>query len=61
MSMPIIHIIGVGADGLAGLRPELVQLIRSADFLAGGERHLPLPVFYGRVQMFSPTPLLPKN
>ena len=42
MSMPIIHIIGVGADGLAGLRPELVQLIRSADFLAGGERHLRL-------------------
>src|SRR5207245_8945001 len=40
MSMPIIHIIGVGADGLEGLRPELVQLIRSADFLAGGERHL---------------------
>jgi len=40
--MPIIHIIGVGADGLAGLRPELVQLIRSADFLAGGERHLRL-------------------
>jgi precorrin-6Y C5,15-methyltransferase (decarboxylating) len=40
--MPIIHIIGVGADGLAGLRPELMQLIRSADFLAGGERHLRL-------------------
>jgi precorrin-6B C5,15-methyltransferase / cobalt-precorrin-6B C5,C15-methyltransferase len=40
--MPIIHIIGLGADGLAGLRPELVQLIRSADFLAGGERHLRL-------------------
>jgi precorrin-6Y C5,15-methyltransferase (decarboxylating) len=40
--MPVIHIIGIGADGLAGLRPELVQIIRSADFMAGGERHLRL-------------------
>ena len=40
--MPIINIIGIGADGLSGLRPELVQMIHSADFLAGGERHLRL-------------------
>jgi precorrin-6Y C5,15-methyltransferase (decarboxylating) len=40
--MPIIHIIGIGADGLGGLRLELVQLICQADFLAGGERHLKL-------------------
>jgi precorrin-6Y C5,15-methyltransferase (decarboxylating) len=40
--MRIIHIIGIGADGLGGLRPDLVQLIRAADFLAGGERHLRL-------------------
>jgi precorrin-6Y C5,15-methyltransferase (decarboxylating) len=35
-----IDIIGIGADGPAGLRPDLVDRIHSADFLAGGERHL---------------------
>ena len=35
-----IDIIGIGADGSAGLRPELTGRIRAADFLAGGERHL---------------------
>lgn len=38
--MPPIHVIGVGADGPCGLRPEQVERIRRADFLAGGERHL---------------------
>jgi precorrin-6Y C5,15-methyltransferase (decarboxylating) len=35
-----IDVIGVGAEGPAGLRPGLVERIRAADFLAGGERHL---------------------
>ena len=35
-----IHIIGIGTDGPAGLRPELLERILNADFLAGGERHL---------------------
>jgi precorrin-6Y C5,15-methyltransferase (decarboxylating) len=35
-----IHVIGIGADGAAGLRPELVERVLSADFLVGGERHL---------------------
>jgi precorrin-6Y C5,15-methyltransferase (decarboxylating) len=35
-----IDVIGIGADGAAGLRPELVACIQGADFLAGGERHL---------------------
>ncbi len=39
MSEPI-DVIGIGADGPAGLRPELVERILNADFLAGGERHL---------------------
>ena len=39
MSTPI-YVIGMGADGPAGLRPELVERILNADFLAGGERHL---------------------
>jgi precorrin-6B C5,15-methyltransferase / cobalt-precorrin-6B C5,C15-methyltransferase len=39
MSAPI-YIIGMGADGPAGLRPEQIERILNADFLAGGERHL---------------------
>jgi precorrin-6Y C5,15-methyltransferase (decarboxylating) len=35
-----IDIIGVGADGAASLRPDQVERICAADFLAGGERHL---------------------
>jgi len=38
--MRYIDVIGLGADGQAGLRPELVERIHRADFLAGGERHL---------------------
>jgi len=37
-----IDIIGIGADGPAGLRSELIDRIRRAEFLAGGERHLKL-------------------
>ena len=37
---PYVDVIGVGADGPAGLRPELIERIHAADFLAGGERHL---------------------
>jgi precorrin-6Y C5,15-methyltransferase (decarboxylating) len=36
----LIEVIGIGADGAAGLRPEVSARIRSADFLAGGDRHL---------------------
>jgi precorrin-6Y C5,15-methyltransferase (decarboxylating) len=35
-----IDIIGMGADGAASLRPDQVERICAADFLAGGERHL---------------------
>jgi precorrin-6Y C5,15-methyltransferase (decarboxylating) len=38
--MTPIEVIGLGADGAAGLRPEAVERILTADFLAGGERHL---------------------
>jgi cobalamin biosynthesis protein CbiG len=38
--MPHVDIIGLGADGQAGLKPELIERIHHADFLAGGERHL---------------------
>jgi precorrin-6Y C5,15-methyltransferase (decarboxylating) len=35
-----IDIIGIGADGARGLRPDQIERILSAHFLAGGERHL---------------------
>lgn len=35
-----IHVIGIGADGAGGLRPEIVGRIVTAEFLAGGERQL---------------------
>jgi precorrin-6B C5,15-methyltransferase / cobalt-precorrin-6B C5,C15-methyltransferase len=36
----MIDVLGIGADGAAGLRLELRERVESADFLAGGERHL---------------------
>jgi precorrin-6Y C5,15-methyltransferase (decarboxylating) len=38
--MSHIDIIGLGADGQAGMQPELIARVQHADFLAGGERHL---------------------
>lgn len=35
-----VHVIGIGADGAGGLRPEVVGRIVTADFLAGGDRQL---------------------
>ncbi len=40
MTLHPIDVIGVGPDGVAGLRPELRERVFEADFLAGGERHL---------------------
>lgn len=36
----MIHIIGIGEDGLDGLNSTSRALIESADVLVGGERHL---------------------
>jgi precorrin-6Y C5,15-methyltransferase (decarboxylating) len=38
--MPHVEVIGLSPDGPAGLKPELIQRVQQADFLAGGERHL---------------------
>ncbi len=38
--MSNIHIIGIGADGAAGLHPRQIKLINQSRFLAGGERQL---------------------
>lgn len=40
MAIAPIDVIGLGADGPAGLRPDQVDSICAADFLAGGARHL---------------------
>jgi len=40
MAVAPIDVIGMGADGPASLRPDQVERIVSADFLAGGARHL---------------------
>jgi precorrin-6Y C5,15-methyltransferase (decarboxylating) len=42
MNTEQIDLIGVGADGPAGLRPDLRDRVRAAEFLAGGERLLGL-------------------
>jgi precorrin-6Y C5,15-methyltransferase (decarboxylating) len=39
MPAPIL-IVGLGAEGPAGLRPELILQVEGADFLAAGARHL---------------------
>jgi precorrin-6Y C5,15-methyltransferase (decarboxylating) len=36
----LIDVIGIGTEGAAGLRPDMLDRIRTADFLAGGERNL---------------------
>ena len=41
-STPWLSIIGVGADGLAGLSPAVQALIQSAELVFGGRRHLKL-------------------
>jgi precorrin-6Y C5,15-methyltransferase (decarboxylating) len=37
-----VAVIGIGAEGLAGLSPHAAEAVRSATFLAGGRRHLEL-------------------
>ena len=39
---PWLSVIGIGADGLAGVSPSARALIDAADVLVGGERHLAL-------------------
>ncbi|MDV7339995.1 precorrin-6y C5,15-methyltransferase (decarboxylating) subunit CbiE [Terasakiella sp. A23] len=36
----MIHIVGIGEDGLEGLSPVVLSLVLSAEILVGGERHL---------------------
>ncbi|MEM6449051.1 MAG: precorrin-6y C5,15-methyltransferase (decarboxylating) subunit CbiE [Cyanobacteria bacterium P01_D01_bin.105] len=40
MSMPPIHIIGVGLAGASSLTSELLSIVQSATLLVGGRRHL---------------------
>ncbi len=38
-NLPWIHVVGIGDDGLASLRPAVRALVDSAEVLVGGERH----------------------
>jgi len=40
MSLPVIHVVGVGFAGARSLSPERLSLICSATLLVGGQRHL---------------------
>jgi precorrin-6Y C5,15-methyltransferase (decarboxylating) len=37
---PVVHVVGIGDEGAACLRPDVAALVREADLLCGGERHL---------------------
>jgi precorrin-6Y C5,15-methyltransferase (decarboxylating) len=39
MSKPWLHIIGIGEDGMAGLAPAAIALVKSAEVIFGGDRH----------------------
>ncbi len=39
---PMITVVGIGADGLAGLAPAARAVVEAAEVLVGGERHLAL-------------------
>lgn len=54
-----LHIIGVGDDGLGALKTEQMQLIKTAELIIGGERHLEmLPKDLPAQQMTWPSPLM---
>jgi precorrin-6Y C5,15-methyltransferase (decarboxylating) len=40
VSLPWLHVVGIGEDGLDGLSPRARALVGSAEVLVGGERHL---------------------
>lgn len=55
---PQLHVVGIGADGWAGLSPRLQNLISQAGVLIGGDRHLALiPVHHGQQRFPWPRPL----
>jgi precorrin-6B C5,15-methyltransferase / cobalt-precorrin-6B C5,C15-methyltransferase len=58
MSVPV-EVIGIGAEGVAGLSPRALSVLRAATFLAGGRRHLAL---VGRIgaETFTITDNLPE-
>ncbi len=54
-----LHIIGVGDDGLGSIKPAQMQLIKTAELIIGGERHLEmLPQGLPAQQMTWPSPLM---
>ncbi|BDG61560.1 precorrin-6y C5,15-methyltransferase (decarboxylating) subunit CbiE [Caldinitratiruptor microaerophilus] len=54
-----IHVVGVLDDGPESLPPRLLRLVREADVLAGGERHLALFPGVGEERLALKAPLGP--
>lgn len=53
-----VTVVGIGADGWAGLAPETRAIVEQADVVVGGERHLVmLPPNESQVREAWPTPL----
>lgn len=53
-----LTVIGIGADGLAGLAPAARALVDDAEVFIGGERHLAMLPDDGRERIAWPSPLL---
>jgi len=57
MTKPWIAVIGLGEDGIAGLKPEARAALEAADVLIGGERHLALVPAHTQERITWRTPL----
>jgi precorrin-6Y C5,15-methyltransferase (decarboxylating) len=57
MTKPWIAVVGLGEDGLAGLKPEARAAIEAAEVLIGGERHLALVPARNQERLTWRTPL----
>jgi precorrin-6Y C5,15-methyltransferase (decarboxylating) len=55
----VLTVVGIGADGLAGLSPTAAQTIAEADVLFGSDRQLALVPDSGATRVSWPSPLLP--
>lgn len=55
---PWLRVVGIGADGWCGLSPAARQLVESAEYVIGGERHLAsLPTIVDQQRESWPSPL----
>ncbi|MEV0702352.1 precorrin-6y C5,15-methyltransferase (decarboxylating) subunit CbiE [Saccharopolyspora sp. NPDC050389] len=55
----LVHVVGIGADGAAGLSPHAQDIVNSADVLLGSSRQLDLVPEANGQRVSWPTPMLP--